>query len=192
MVRLSILVLVSLALAGVVVSLLPTPARVPQGKAVLEGVDLALYPAADPEARWTFRAARVTYDPATQESVVEGSSEGQRLVNGKLDMTLKADEITIDNAENLRMQRAEVFVPEQCITAVLGRPGVVPVVIDQQAGYRAPYAELRMPNFTNKGGPLRASFDFDTQFELDNPELQATQSLDGASERCENARIVRR
>ena len=188
MVRASILVLLALALAGAIVSLLPAPPSPPQGRAVLQDVDLALYPAADPDARWTFQAERVIYDPASQESVVQGSSEGKRLVNGRLDMTLSADEITIDSAENLRMQRAEVFVIANCITAVLGKPGVIPVRVDQTSGFRAPYADVRMPNVYSEGGPLVASFDFDTQFELDSPNDKLIES----GERCVDGKIVPR
>ena len=159
MARVSLIALGILILLGLVLSFLPSSAKPPLGEVTLENVDLVLYPAADPNAKWTFKAGIVKYNPESRSSVAEQLSEGRRLVNGKLDLTLKAKSITIDSNDNLQTQKADIFIPDGCWALKLGRDGAAQVQIDQNAGYRAPYIDVNSPYYSYTGEEFSASFD---------------------------------
>ncbi len=120
---------------------------------------MVLYPAADPNAKWTFKAGIVKYNPDSRSSVATELSEGQRLVKGKLDLSLYAKEITIDSNDNLQTQTARIFIPEGCWGLKLGREGAAPVQIDQNAGYRAPFIDVNSTSSSYTGEDFIASFD---------------------------------
>jgi hypothetical protein len=198
MTRVALISLSAMVLLGLILALLPNPPRAQLGEVILENVDMVLYPAADPNARWTFKATQVLYNPETRESVASGLQDGKRYLNvtnpkpgqarTEVDLSLKANEIRIDASDNLNTQQAEVYIYKGCWTVKLGKPDAVPVVIDQNTGYRAPYAEVRGPNLESKGGPLTASFDLEKQFDLQNPEDRYIQ---GGKERCVNGTLVK-
>ena len=148
MARVSLIALGILILIGLVLSFLPSAAKTPLGEVTLENVDLVLYPAADPNAKWTFKAGVVKYNPESRSSVATELSEGKRLVKGKLDLSLYAKTVTIDSNDNLQTQKANIFIPNGCYLLKLGQDGAAQVQIDQNAGYRAPYVDLNSPNLS--------------------------------------------
>ncbi|HWG86034.1 MAG TPA: hypothetical protein VNT60_11205 [Deinococcales bacterium] len=189
MARISILVLVLLAAVGVIFAMLPSPPPRVAGNVRMEDTKVVLFPEADRDARWTFQSSLVTHDPDSRESVVQGDSKGIRWVKGKVDLTLKARDITVDANENLRVQTAVVEVPSDCITMNLGQEGAAPVYIDQVGGYRAPRGEFIYPDMRVKSDALTASFDLESM-DLTNAEYEMVYRADGTAAECVNGRIV--
>ncbi len=189
--RLAFMALGILLLLGVVVSIWPVENQVALSNVRLEGVKLELYPAADPDAQWKFSASSVIYNPDTRESQVTLEGTGQRIVKGVTDLELSARELTIDGNDNLRTQTAVVYVKKDCTTVKLGYAdggaGSVPVVIDQNSGYRAPYAEVIAPDYKQTGTNLEASFDLRERFSIDRPEISF---VDGGAESCKNGVLI--
>ena len=180
-----------LLLIGVAVSVWPVQSQVALSDVRLEGVKLELYPAADPDAKWTFGASSVIYNPDTRESRVTLEGAGQRIFKGVTDLELTARELTIDGNDNLRTQSAVVYVKKDCTTVKLGYAeggtGSVPVVIDQNSGYRAPYAEVIAPDYKQTGTNLEASFDLRERFSMDRPEISF---IDGGAESCKDGVLI--
>jgi hypothetical protein len=173
--RIALIALGVLLMLGVIISVLPVSNKEPLGDVRLEGVKLELYPAADPDAKWKFQASEVIYSPETRESRVTLEGVGQRIVKDKLDLTMRATQLTIDGNDNLRTRDAEVYIPKGCWTVKLGSGATVSdgVLIDQNSGFRATTADVTGPKFVSKGGPLDAAFnmsDPDARFNLQNPE----------------------
>jgi hypothetical protein len=182
--RVSLIALGILILVGLVLSFLPSSAKTPLGEVTLENVDLVLYPAADPNAKWTFKAWIVKYSPESRSSVATELSEGKRLVKGKLDLSLYTKTVTIDSNDNLQTQRATIFIPKGCYVLKLGQDTGQQVQIDQNAGYRAPYIDLNSPNLSLTGQEFTASFDMtDTGF-----RKYKIRALDGAGQSCETVK----
>jgi hypothetical protein len=186
--RVSLIALGILILVGLVLSFLPSSAKPPLGEVTLENVDLVLYPAADPNAKWTFKAGIVKYNPDSRSSVATKLSEGKRLVKGTLDLVLKADTITIDSNDNLSTQTAEVYIPKGCWTVKLGQNTGNMVMINQDSGYQASFADVRGPNTHSSGGPMSASFDLEQQFNLQHPHDEYIQ---GGKETCLNGTLIK-
>lgn len=180
-----------LLLLGVVVSVWPVENQVALSNVRLEGVKLELYPAADPDAQWKFSASSVIYNPDTRESQVTLEGKGQRIFKGVTDLELSARELTIDGNDNLRTQTAVVYVKKDCTTVKLGYAdggaGSVPVVIDQNSGYRAPYAEVIAPDYKQTGMNLEASFDLKERFTIDRPKIKL---LENGEASCKNGVLV--
>ena len=191
MTRLALIALGLLLLIGVAVSIWPVESQVALSDVRLEGVKLELYPAADPDAKWTFGASSVIYNPDTRESQVTLEGTGQRIVKGVTDLELSARELTIDGNDNLRTQTAVVYVRKDCTTVKLGYAeggtNSVPVVIDQNSGYRAPYAEVIAPDFKQTGTNLEASFDLKERLSMDRPEMSL---IDGGAESCKDGVLI--
>ena len=189
--RLALMALGILLLLGVVVSVWPVENREALSDVRLEGVKLELYPAADPDAKWTFGASSVIYNPDTRESQVTLEGVGQRIFKGVTDLELSARELTIDGNDNLRTQTAVVYVRKDCTTVKLGYSeggtNNVPVVIDQNSGYRAPYAEVIAPDFKQTGTNLEASFDLKERFSIDRPKIKF---LENGAESCKDGRLI--
>ncbi len=159
MVRYAVLLLALLLLAAYWLGREPAP--VPHraiGEAELFGVQFRLYPEADPRAEWVFRASQIDYDPARRESRAIGLSQGERWVDGKLDLKLTAREVRIDRYDNLTMPEAEVEIPKECWRIELtGRPSQ-PVRIDQRRGFFAPRFRLEGPGVRVEGEGFRSDF----------------------------------
>jgi hypothetical protein len=182
--RVSLIALGILILVGLVLSFLPSSAKTPLGEVTLENVDLVLYPAADPNAKWTFKAGVVKYNPESRSSVATELSEGQRLVKGKLDLSLYTKAVTIDSNDNLQTQRATIFIPKGCYVLKLGQDVGQQVQIDQNTGYRAPYIDLNSPNLSLTGQEFTASFDMtDTGF-----RKYKIRALDGDGQTCDQVK----
>jgi hypothetical protein len=191
MARLSLVILALIAVAGIVFSMLPSSPPRLVGDVRLQDVSVVLFPDADRDARWTFASDVVTYNPDTRESLVHGASQGYRYVGEKADLILRGRDIVIDANENLRLNRAIVYIPDQCITLVLGKENMPPVYIDQGQGYRAPYATITFPDMRGTGGPLVAPFNLENM-ELSNAEYQITyRGRDGVGPKCVNGRVVK-
>jgi hypothetical protein len=174
MTRIALIALGVLLGLGILISVLPVSNKEPLGDVLLEGVNLELYPAADSDAKWVFRASNVSYSPETRESTVKLEGAGKRLVQGKEDLEIRTKEITIDGNDNLRTRSAVVYIPRGCWTVTLesGDSTAEGVIVDQNAGFRAPKAEVTGPRFVSKGGPLDAAFnmsDENARFNLQNP-----------------------
>jgi hypothetical protein len=182
--RVSLIALGILILLGLVLSVLPSPAKPPLAEVTLEKVDLVLYPAADPNAKWTFKAGIVKYNPESRSSVATELSEGKRLVKGKLDLSLYTKTVTIDSNDNLQTQRATIFIPDGCYVLKLGQDTGQQVQIDQNAGYRAPYIDLNSPNLSYTAQDFQASFDMK---QTDGRKFK-TRAEDGNGTSCEKVK----
>ncbi|NJK44053.1 MAG: hypothetical protein HC933_06980 [Pleurocapsa sp. SU_196_0] len=193
MTRIALIALGVLLALGVLVSVLPVNNKEALGDVRLEGVNLELYPAADSDAKWLFKASSVQYSPETRESQVKLEGIGRRLVNGKEDLEIKAEELVIDGNDNLRTKYAQVYIPRGCWTVDLRstNPTAQEVVIDQNSGFRSPQATVSGPNFESKGGPLDAAFnlsDPDARYNLQNPDDSFVQ---GGTERCAKGKLLK-
>ena len=176
--RYALIFLGVLILAGIVLSLLPNPPRAPLGEVTLEGVDFELYPAADLDAKWTFKASKVVYNPETRESIADLQGDGQRLVKGKVDLFLRTPQVKIDSEDNLSTQEAKIFVPNGCYALTLGQPVGSAVVINQNSGYSAPYSKIDSPGFSQEGNNFTSNFEI-TNYGID---ARSTQIRDGDKE----------
>ncbi len=125
---------------------------------VLEGVTIRLYPKSDPDAEWVFHAERIENNPARQISKATGLSQGARYVDGKLDLTLEAPEVTIDRNDNLTLPYATIEIPKECYTIELGGRGEAPVRILQDRGFTAPRFTLKGPGISIRGEGFRSDF----------------------------------
>jgi hypothetical protein len=171
--RAALILLAALVVIGLVVSFIPNPGSVPLGNVKLDGVTLELYPAADPDAKWLFKASTVTVDPETRESVATLDGDGIRFIKGKPDLYLRSTTVTIDGNDNLRTQEAKIYIPKGCYVLKLGQPGAAFVMIDQNTGYSAPYADIQSPALSMNGTEFRSDFDIE-KIKLSTPDAAAS------------------
>jgi hypothetical protein len=167
--RAALILLAALVVIGLVVSFIPNPARATLGNVQLEGVNLELYPAADPDAKWVFNATTVTVDPETRESVATLKGDGIRYIKGKPDLYLRATTVTIDGNDNLRTQEAKIYIPKGCYIMKLGQPGAAFVMIDQNSGYSAPYVDIQSEGYTQTGTDFTSNFEIE-KVKMSNPD----------------------
>ena len=158
--RAALIMLAALVVIGLVVSFIPNVQKVPLGQVQLDGVTLELYPAADLDARWVFKASTVTVDPETRESIATLEGDGIRYVKDKPDLYLRTPTVTIDGNDNIRTQEAKIYIPKDCYVLKLGQAGAAFVTIDQNTGYSAPYADLNSPSVFQNGPNFTSNFDF--------------------------------
>jgi hypothetical protein len=93
------------------VALLPEQARrIPDSTIQLQNAQVTLYPRADPEAIWHFSAPSVAYAPDTRETTLRNIEDGERVLGGKTDFTLRSEAVTIDADDNLRGERILVHL----------------------------------------------------------------------------------
>lgn len=198
--KVSLLFLLALLAFAAIFALLPTPDRVAANTgAHLQDVQLALYPMRDPDAVWQFSAAQVSNDPTTGTTELRQLSQGERLLRQKnaqgaytgketLDATLRAQNITIDNQDNLLTDQAQITLVKHCADIDLkGRPGE-PVRIDQGFGFIVPVAEMTSPSINGHIEKLQMTFDFKFQ-DADPDHSNFTYDLD-ATTQCVNGRRV--
>jgi len=181
-------VLAVIVLLGVIVALIPRGTTASSSGVVLRGVNLRLYPAADQQAEWRFRADTITADPTSGETTIDELKRGERFVSGELDTVVRTDRLTIDASDNLRSRRAELYIPAQCLTVNIDGTDAKPVVIDQQSGFSGPKARIVYPDAVFSAGPVQASFDL-KQVNFENTSLEA--NLD-STEECVNGKLVPR
>ena len=167
--RAALIMLAALVVIGLVVSFIPNPARATLGNVQLDGVNLELYPAADPDAKWVFNASTVSVDPETRESIATLKGDGIRYIKGKPDLYLRATTVTIDGNDNLRTQEAKIYIPKGCYIMKLGRPGAAFVTIDQNSGYSAPYVDIQSEGYTQTGTDFTSNFEIE-KVKMSNPD----------------------
>jgi hypothetical protein len=193
--RLALIIILVLTAFGVVFALLPGRKQELRDQVTLSGITMVLYPQADPNARWTFEAERVVYNPQTQESLVEAPKTGKRWVKStttspeRLDLELRAPDLTIDAGDNLRTQQAKVFVYDGCYYLNLGKTGASPVLIQQSSGYQAPSVRMVSPSIDFTGDEFVYSFDLSSG-RIQKPKATIT---DEAVKSCDEVqRLFRR
>jgi hypothetical protein len=192
MTRLALIALAALIVFGVVVSVLPSPKSEAKAEVRLTGVKLELYPAADPDAKWTFGAKEVVYNPETRESTVQLEGIGKRILKGKVDLELRSDVLTIDSQDNLRLLKADVFVPDGCYALRLQNKndqgeGVGFVTIDQNNGYAAPFIHMRYQGSKSQLYGFTSGFALnDTKF-ADDARNQFSSDID-SEESCDSVK----
>jgi hypothetical protein len=181
--------LILLVLAGLA-ALIPPPQ--PQNKKGVEllGVELRLYPRTEkPGVVWLFAADKIVNRPEDGESVLSGMKLGKRMVNNALDMTLKAEHLTIDSQDNLYTDQVVMSIPKECTTLSFGEPGQArAVVIDQNAGFSGPNVRYQDAYAVLTAKSIRSDF------ELHNasmPGQKLTIALDPKNE-CVGGQIVAR
>jgi len=125
---------------------------------VLEEVTIRLYPKSDPDAEWVFFAGKIENNPARQTSKATNLSQGARYVNGELDLTLSAPEVSIDRHDNLTLPYATIKIPKECYVIQLGGEGESPVRILQDQGFTAPKFTLQGPGISIRGEGFRSDF----------------------------------
>lgn len=159
MVRAALIALVTIVVLSVFLVTRPIPSPATPNRGVrLEKVRLTLYPEQDPKAHWEFAASQVEQDPGTREAKVTGLDSGERYVEDQLDLRLFAPEVVIDRLDNLRLPYARVEILRGCYTVHLGKPGEVPVIIDQREGFRAPSVHITAPSLEVWGKDFRSDF----------------------------------
>jgi hypothetical protein len=168
--RAALILLAALVVIGLVVSFIPNPGSVPLGNVKLDGVTLELYPAADLDAKWVFKASTVTVDPETRESIATLSGDGIRFVKGKADLYLRTPTVIIDGNDNIRTQEAKIYIPKGCLVLKLGQPNAAFVTIDQNAGYSAPYVDIQSEDYTQTGIDFKSNFDV-TKIDMHKSEV---------------------
>ncbi|WP_288402741.1 hypothetical protein [uncultured Deinococcus sp.] len=168
------LALVALFVFALAFAFVPTGPRgeAAQVGAQLQGVRLALYPARDEGAVWTFAAGEVRSDPLTNVTQLTQLSRGERLVRGRdaagrytgrqtLDATLSTPELTIDAQDDLLTPRARITLVRECADLTLTGTAGRPVRIEQGTGFSAPAAVIDSPNLNGRINDLQMSFQFD-------------------------------
>ncbi|MFD1731592.1 hypothetical protein ACFSC4_11825 [Deinococcus malanensis] len=78
--KIGLYALLAIVVFALVFAFLPGSRTESRTGATLQGVQLRLYPARDPDAVWSFRAADVTSDPVTNEThlrTLSGAACGQ-------------------------------------------------------------------------------------------------------------------
>lgn len=137
----------------------------------LQGVQLALYPARDPDAVWRFSARDVRSDPTTGTTDLSGLSGGERRLRERgadggftgretLDATITAPRLSIDAQDDLTTSGAELTLVRECATLSLSSTPEQPVRIEQGQGFSAPRAELDAPAMRGEALDLRMDFQF--------------------------------
>ena len=125
---------------------------------LLENVTIRLYPSSDPNAEWVFYANKIENNPARKTSMATGLERGARYVDGELDLTLEAPEVSIDSHDNLTLPYATIEIPKECYTIRLGGVGESPVRIVQDRGFSAPTFELEGPGISIRGEGFESDF----------------------------------
>lgn len=165
MFRAALIAFVAAIVGLVVVAQLPEDRpEVPEQSIFLADASVALYPAADPGAVWTFDAPQVVYDPSRRETTLVDLRSGERWQDGEIDLQISANEITIDSQEDLRAQRMFALLTGsgECLTMLGGDRE--PVVVDQRQGrFLIPVLELEGEGFggENRWERVRTSFDLE-------------------------------
>ena len=137
----------------------------------LQGVQLSLYPARDPEAVWRFSARDVHNDPTTSVTNLTGLTGGERRLRERgpggqftgretLDATISAPRLSINAQDDLTTPEAELTLVRECATLDLSGTPEQPVRIEQGQGFSAPRAQLDAPAMRGEALELRMDFQF--------------------------------
>jgi hypothetical protein len=174
-------VLVLAALLAVLLALAVAPGReraVPESAILLQDASVTLYPRADPDAVWRFRAPEVSYRPATRETTLYRIEDGERRVAGETDFTLASEEVVIDGEDNLRGDAMTAHLTAEAWQLDMRGQGERQVLIDQRLGqFEIPHLELTGEGATGTYENMRISFDLQT-FEAGGPGTIGVSSFD--------------
>ena len=175
-------------LLGVVAALLPVPVSSEGGGVELSNVKMRLYPRTeDKGVVWLFGAKTLTYNPGQSESALNGLEQGQRLVKGKLDMTLETQSLTIDQNDVLYTDLVTLTIPKECATLTFGQPGAArAVMIDQNTGFSGPNVRYKSAITTLTATSVKSDFALK---DLRMPGARFLGDLD-ATQKCKNGKIV--
>jgi len=169
--RLALLALALVLVALLVIALLPQHrGTVPDATIDLHDASVTLYPTADPQAVWTFRAPDVTYDPNKQDTTLLHISDGRRVVDGKTDFTLASDKVVIDSNDNLHGQHIQAhLVSDNVDLDMVGRNGRQAVSYQRAGQFQVPRVTVTDPDHnTVVFEDMRIGFDF-TTFQAGGP-----------------------
>ncbi len=128
---------------------------------------LTLYPSADPEATWSFKAQKILYEPDTRESELFDLSDGKRVVNDEVDFTLTSDRVTIDQADNLRGDLIYVHINNANWDLDMHASEYRQVLIDQNVG------KFEVPLLLYRGDGISESRDENVRMNFDLTEFEA-------------------
>ncbi|ACO47255.1 hypothetical protein DEDE109153_06560 [Deinococcus deserti] len=196
--KIGLYALLAIVVFALVFALLPVSRTESPTGATLQGVQLRLYPARDPDAVWSFRAAHVTSDPVTNETHLRTLSGGQRVVKERdnkgmltgretLDARLSAPELTIDAQDNMLTRQARITLVRECADIDLTGTPEQPVKIEQGSGFSAAVAKVDSPSMSGTVNRLRMSFQF--VIEDSAEDSQMVLNFD-ATEQCINGKRV--
>ncbi|MBZ9712272.1 hypothetical protein [Deinococcus multiflagellatus] len=192
--------LAGITLFALVFAFVPTGRRDAGTGVTLSGVELRLYPSRDPDAVWSFRAAKVDSDPLQNRTRLTGLSGGQRVVKEKdargrytgrmtLDARLTTPDLTIDGQDNMTTRQARITLVKECADIDLTGNEQTLVRIEGGRGFYAPVAKVRSPFLNGDYQKLQMGFDFNIE-DVDNDNSVTYSDLD-TTERCVNGQRVK-
>ncbi len=168
MLRLALLALITVVIVLIGLSLLPQETReIPGSDIQLANTALTLYPEADPNAVWFFEAASADYQPNARTTTLFNVDEGRRVVGGETDFTLNADELVIDNRDNLRGDEIFVYLIEANWNLHMQADDGRQVLIDQSQG------KFEVPLLTYSGDGIGESRDENVRMNFDLTDFEA-------------------
>lgn len=121
----------------------------------LEEVELFLFPEEE-GVEWRFLAPEMVEEGGVFR--ILGGLEGERYVQGRLDLRLFAPEVVVEPGDNLRAPYARVEILRGCYRLELSAPGRGEVLIRQKEGFLAPWVRLEAPNLRGEAGAFKADF----------------------------------
>ncbi|MDZ7703493.1 MAG: hypothetical protein U5L04_03295 [Trueperaceae bacterium] len=168
MLRIALFALIAVVAVLVGLSLLPQQTReIPGSEIALANTALTLYPEADPDAVWFFEAQNAEYQPNARTTTLYNVDDGRRVVNGDTDFTLSADELIIDNRDNLRSDELFVYLIEADWDLHMQADDARQVLIDQSQG------KFEVPLLTYSGDGIGESRDENVRMHFDLTDFEA-------------------
>ncbi len=134
----------------------------------LYGVELFLFPEEE-GVTWRFQAGEMVEEGGVFR--IRGGLEGARYVEGRLDLRLRAPEVTVEPSDDLLAPYAEVEILKGCYRLELSRPGLGPVAIRQKEGFQAPWVRLEAPNLRGEAWGFRSDFGL-SRLEAERPRFE--------------------
>lgn len=192
--RASLIFLACVLAFGVLFSLLPSGSGAARSGVTLKGVQFSLYPQEDRNAVWRFQASQVKIDPLKDENTLDDLGKGERWLRRPdnaetLDLTLSAKKLVIDSSDNLRADQAQMYILDGCYTLNFRSGGGKPVVIDQRAGYSAPYVGISSPSLNGEIDDFTSPFDLSNVQGSQRPGFTVQTNPTTV---CRNGRVVPR
>jgi len=161
----AIIALIALIGLLIVIALIPEGERVvPNSTIELSDAQLILYPQADPDAVWSFKAPSVEYEPGVRETTLLNIEDGRRTENGETDFTLESERTTIDSDDNLRGEKIDIHLLEEDWDLDMQAKNGQLVLIRQREGvFEVPYLSWVGDGGNGINENMTISFDL-TQF----------------------------
>ncbi len=155
---------------GLLIALSFSPEKVkvfPNTFIELSEAKLTLYPSADPEATWSFKTQKIIYEPDTRESELIELTDGKRVVDNEVDFTLASEQITIDQADNLRGDLIYVHINNANWDLDMHAKNNRQVLIDQNIG------KFEVPLLLYRGDGISESRDENVSMNFDLTQFEA-------------------